>query len=384
MPTDPLVQAIVTQWTQLPHLAGDRWPALEPRLSRLLAEYAAAVDAEARARAVIGIENLLSNMAPDLLDYLEGQTAQSKGVIYRGSELDNATIAQIRAIMAATAPSPPAMVARYTDIHAPARAQVEKRFPVIVGLTCRPFPESAAIQAFELRADLPVQVRLGPTSLEVLGERVQELPIRPEQDSEPVVFYFKGHQPGPAHIILDFLQGGNFLGQVPLTLEITPGPVDETTEHLPGQRLRLPSDVPPPGWILFIHYDRFEGQPSLFFTLDQAGVGSWPFPPLPLEADPTQTAARLYDGLTSLQARRARGDLSSQDVEDEVRQLGWNLWRDLIPPRLQDLYAEERAVWPTGSLLIVSDEPYFPWELVWPYDRAGTWQDEGHGALRCR
>ena len=204
--------------------------------------------------------------------------------------------------LASQRPAP--TVTRYSDIHAPARAQAEKRFPVIVGLTCRPSPESAAVQAFEMRADLPVQVRLGPTSLEVLGERVQELTIRPEQDSEPVVFYFKGHRPGPAHIILDFLQGGNFLGQVPLALEITAGPVDEVAERLPGQRLRLPSDVPPPDRILFIHYDRFEGQPSLFFTLDRAGAGSRPFPPLPLEADPAQAAARLYDGLTSLQARR--------------------------------------------------------------------------------
>ena len=193
-------------------------------------------------------------------------------------------------------PASAATVARYTDIHVPARAQAEKRFPVIVGLTCRPSPESAAAQAFEVRADLPVQVRLGPTSLEVLGERVQELTIRPEQDSEPVVFYFKGHRPGPARIILDFLQGWQLPRPGPPLLEITAGPVDEVAEHLPGQRLRLPSDVPPPDRILFIHYDRFEGQPSLFFTLDQAGAGSRPFPPLPLEADPAQAAAGSTTG----------------------------------------------------------------------------------------
>ena len=363
-----LVRAIERLRTELPALVGDDWREFEARLDALLPQLTADPAREPLARAQI-LDLFASYPAAHerLLDVLaELRSAESLGTAKgwlpestRGTPLQPA------------APT----VTRYSDIHAPAQAQVEKRFPVIVGLTRQPSAESAVAQAFETRVDLPVQVRLGPTRLELLSAPAQELTIHPERDSEPVVFYFRASQPGPARIVLDFLQGGHFLGQVVLAMAITAGPAGEETERLPGQRLRLPADVPPPDRILFIHYDRFEGQPSLFFTLDQAGGGSRTFPPVKLQADPAQDAAWRYAELTTLQARGQRGDLTPEDVLDEVKRLGWNLWRDLIPPRLQDLYTVEREAWRAGSLLIVSDEPYFPWELVWPYDPVTRWSD---------
>lgn len=361
--TETLLWAIERLRPELPALVGAEWPEFNAQLTAYLRRLETETDPVQRAILPALIVRLFERYpkARNRLAELRGEPR----TIYRGG------VAPASEGLVA-----PAAVTRYTDIHAPAHAQVEKRFPVIVGLTRRPAPESAAAQAFDVRTDLPVQVRLGPTSLEVLGEPVQELTILPERDSEPVVFYFKAHQPGPARIVLDFIQGGHFLGQVPLALAITAGPVGEETERLPIQRMRLPSDVPPPDRILFIHYARFDGQPSLFFTLEQAGVGSRTFPPLKLEADPREDAAWRYDGLTTLQKRGARGDLGQEEMTEEIQKLGWNLWRDLIPQKLQALYAAERDAWRDSSLLIVSDEPYFPWELVWPYDSVTGRSDE--------
>ncbi|MCB0073194.1 MAG: SDR family oxidoreductase, partial [Caldilineaceae bacterium] len=50
--------------------------------------------------------------------------------------------------------------------------------------------------------------------------------------------------------------------------------------------------------------------------------------------------------------------------------MGWTLWADLIPVGLKQLYLRERADWAGKTLLLLTDEPYIPWELVWPYDRA--------------
>jgi CHAT domain-containing protein len=60
-----------------------------------------------------------------------------------------------------------------------------------------------------------------------------------------------------------------------------------------------------------------------------------------------------------------------------VRQLGQNLWRNLIPGEFKRLYAAERDRWRDRSLLVFSDEPHLPWELIWPYDESGGWKDDG-------
>ena len=92
-----------------------------------------------------------------------------------------------------------------------------------------------------------------------------------------------------------------------------------------------------------------------------------------LEGDPQAHSARLYERLTGMAANRV---LPPGDVDRKLRAFGRNLWRDLIPDDLKAIYAAERLAWRDQSLLIVSDEPYFPWELIWPYDAGDAWRDE--------
>ena len=92
---------------------------------------------------------------------------------------------------------------------------------------------------------------------------------------------------------------------------------------------------------------------------------------MPVRTSPRAYARGLYATLEGL----TLGGESAGDLAGEIKQIGQNLWRDLIPERLRRLFLEKRADWGAQTMLLVSDEPDIPWELVWPYD-ARTGQDD--------
>lgn len=58
--------------------------------------------------------------------------------------------------------------------------------------------------------------------------------------------------------------------------------------------------------------------------------------------------------------------LLNNEVERKLANLGRQLWRELFCPELQHAYREIRQH--VHTWMIISDEPWIPWELVKPYD----------------
>ncbi len=105
-------------------------------------------------------------------------------------------------------------------------------------------------------------------------------------------------------------------------------------------------------------------------ALDERGAGSIVFNEL---SSPGHFFERLVERLSSL-AARASADLPGDEavrMEDEIADIGVELYEQLFPEPLRRAYWELKALREAGevrNLLIVSDEPWIPWELVKPYD----------------
>ncbi|MEP7010517.1 MAG: CHAT domain-containing protein [Acidobacteriota bacterium] len=96
----------------------------------------------------------------------------------------------------------------------------------------------------------------------------------------------------------------------------------------------------------------------LLFTLVSPGGGQRDILGRPFEGDAEAFRDRLLGTLSSLvSARKLDG-------------LGRYLWRELFPPELQSAYREFRTK--ITSWMILSDEPWIPWELVKPYSDDGS------------
>ena len=281
------------------------------------------------------------------------------------------------------------LTTRYTDIACPRRVWIgAERLAVVVRLMVAPPTRSAALQQFSVRVDAPVQIRLTAPAFDLLNAADQSTPILPDADSPPVVFDLKPRMVGSTSLVFDFRQAGNPLGTAVAPIEITSYEVVDAPESRGGAALQLPEGIDPPDLILTIHYDTTGAAPCLLMTLEETTAARVrTFVPVPLRRDPEQVAAALYSDLTSLaeQAADHTDDAAFlTELNEEVQQLGFKLWRDLIPAGLKQLYLARQAAWTDKTLLVVSDEPHIPWELVWPYNPATGQADAAPWAVTLR
>lgn len=369
-----LIQAIDQLWPELPALIGEDWPQFEAQLAPLLAQVrsdpaGASIPAAQIMALFAGYSEALFRLAlaeQGLRDVAEQESL--RGFTYG---------------MTQPAAAAPATVTRYTDIACPRRVWLgAARVAVVVRLTVEALQASASVQALTLDPAQPVQVRLAAPGFILLSPPVQPIEILPQADSAPVVFDLRPDVVGHTTLTFDFAQGNQPVGVATVPVEITAFEVIEGVEPRPADSLAFQPGLASPDLVLHIALEK----DALVFSLLREGGAWWrTFPPVPLQQAPAAYATELYRAVSSLvdaedptvQAVLGRRlTIPAEDVDRRMKKLGQNLWKLLIPDELKALYAAERTAWAHKTLLILSDEPHLPWELVWPYDPAGQWKDE--------
>ncbi len=259
---------------------------------------------------------------------------------------------------------------RHTDISCPAKVwKSEPRFNLVVRLTVEQNPASVAALALELQPETSeVVVDLQAPGFEPLNGSRQKVTWQPGVDSTPAVFDLRPKETGARSLILDFFQGGQSLGAIAVPIEVTEQPASAERTSVAAARFTVGSSVPPPDRILRISWDR--GQPELRISLLQAGGSSWEdFAPVPMN-DPASYADLQLAKIPQLDTE---ADDRQRAGEELLKRIGQNLWRKL-PEAFRELYAQEREQWRDSTLLLYTDEPNLPWEMLWPYGPG--WEDE--------
>jgi len=420
------IAALIAVWEKLRAALGDRFETLVPELSNRIESYLTAVDPEHAAQAEVAVEDWIDEHVPALdstirqqmvlsLDTPDlesgrriqaswqsilqaiasavdtgrpnntGGTAETRKGIEPAGDTERTVgwplpPADFTALPSASLPAAPApavaTVTRYTDISCPRRVWVEaERISAVVQLTVEMPTRSAALSQLAVRPDAPMAIRLTAPAFDALNDWEQTAEILPDADSPPVVFHLKPRIAGPARLTFDFRQAGNPVGSAVVDIEVTSSAVAETNEARGGFAVAMPQNIDAPDLLLYIQYDTSTATPLLHFTLEETAHGIVSrFEPVPLRGDPAAYAATLYRTLSELadDAGRAAGDAARQDeIASAVRRLGYQLWRQLIPRGLKEHYLAHRVAWEGKTLLLLSDEPHIPWELVWPQENAG-------------
>ena len=269
----------------------------------------------------------------------------------------------------------PAPVMRYPDIQTPRRITVGRRVSIIVRLRIEQHPDSAVQAAFQAEAGRPVEARLLGSGVEVLDDDRQMIELLPDRDSPPAVFDIVGHEPGTAEVRLEFWQDRLPLLRTDWEIAVAAEEVPDDQAPVVAPGLNTNDYRPPfPDLLLRVSQITRDGVPKLHFEAWFPGGDALPVGEKELLTDPQQYWLRQVNDLEKLVDRRSPTGASPDPkrLTKEIRKIGQNIWNNLLPDTLKREYLRVREQ--IDTLLIVTDEPWIPWELVLPYD--ADWRGE--------
>lgn len=200
--------------------------------------------------------------------------------------------------------------------------------------------------------------------------------------------------PGVRRISLDFYHRERLAGTASFQVEVCDRPpIDQTPvepEPLIDDRAADGSvisqvsarftpaspDAPKPDFVLRIVLSA--GERRLSYTLHSpTGKLGWVFQRMgsvELKTDDPRVFMENTLMRLSQMARASRKkltDVQAEEARDKLREIGWYLYDELFTPQLRQAYRQlyqlRRKQGPL-SLLIVSDEPWIPWEMVLPHE----------------
>jgi len=192
-------------------------------------------------------------------------------------------------------------------------------------------------------------------------------------NSDPLNFHLAARLAGNHKIQVDFMQNGSYIGTVSLLIQaaddrtnVESGPAKQVGNPVIGQTGPAPDLV-----ILITHQVLATSRHQLKFVLHSS------IPELKLYYRDVGTSLLLDSPAEWIDynLQQILQTVQRQDmVERRLRRIGNTLWDQLIPDEFKNIYWQIKDR--LHTILIVSDEPWIPWEMVRPYRRTDTNIDE--------
>jgi hypothetical protein len=234
-----------------------------------------------------------------------------------------------------------------------------------------------ATPAATLTSQIKVSVSLVAENLEIDGNCRAEIVVPPEGDPAAILFSLRGLEVGPGRVMIDFSRGGRPIGSMDLAPEVVAdldvkSPASSPGSPLQGLTLKLAAEpIPaPPDLVIKVFEHRLAGVPGrLQFVLSSTHRKLSELPVLDGDVGALDLRSEVADWvgeqLRAVGTLAGQPDVTAEEAEGTLARIGYNLFRELLPPTLQELCwtFRERGV---RTMMILSDEPHIPWELIKP------------------
>lgn len=377
MQENPIILTLYKMYPRCQELAGERWADLAEPLQALMAELGEARSSEQQDLICYQIIALLKTV-PALIELFDREMDVFDPS--SGPQITKNSLSDFFHGFRRKRKGSGLAIRRFVDISCPRKVWLQSsRVTVVVRLSESHTELSDAPEQAFLLKEQPLQVRLEAPDEDflLLGPCEQELTLPAAGPvSAPLVFYLTPRRVCFSTIRCLFTQNGTHLGMTVLPIEITAFEVSFQDQEPVETLLETAGQGETPDFTLYITCVPPADPQELHFHLLQRGQSVWQkFAPVKLTGSLEDYAHNIYRRLTalvyqlnptSLAVLGSRQTLSTQAAEESLRREGLHLWEKLLPLELRERYEREREQWINRSLLIISDEPHIPWELLWP------------------
>lgn len=232
-------------------------------------------------------------------------------------------------------------------------------------------PQSVAVLVADSAPAPPeLEVVLRTRAFDVEGSNTQLLAVSRDGDSE-LRFVLVPRQLGRQELRVDFYQHGRRIGTARHAVQVVQQALaaDTRSRPVPLDPIEIDqANAVAPDLELCVETDRHD-QRVLYFNLHStvedvdlhhANAGT-----VRLQGSPLEKMQQVYGQLSHYAGQVPSGQSERLDQQAELERIGRNLWDELVSDELKDGY----WLWKDRieSLLITSDEPWIPWEIVKPY-----------------
>ncbi|MYV97250.1 CHAT domain-containing protein [Streptomyces sp. SID3343] len=358
-----IVAVVADDWDELPAHFGNSWADVFPQIAELAWTLDATGDSDRNAVLAMRLAMLFAGhptVAPRLRHSAEGTRRHGTNDVAKPIPLATA-LGALRSRVAEVATT------RYTEVFAPRSMRLGERGVITVRLTRTGLAASIGPDRVSVDGDREVELRLYDPSgaFTIEGNPIRALTIPPDTDSETAAFHLTALATSTTGLTLDLLQNDVIAATIHIPLPIVAEPA-AVTEQSPVAGFEVaPTTLTPADLELRIIESKHDGGSTLSFFLHSpngsAGYHHFPAGEVTISGSPRELQRKLFDDLESRHGSRG---------VRRQRALGYQLYRELLPPALRSAYRDLSAK-PLRTLHITSDEPWIPWELVLPYDADG-------------
>lgn len=283
----------------------------------------------------------------------------------------------------------PQEVQRYTEVQYPEQVQPEQIFELKVGLVrqapadpLNPHPQAVQVlttvdSTGQSTGAEPVKVILTATMFDLPDPNHGELQVYADKDTDPISFSIKSKPgvSGPQPINVTFQQGWQSLGEVVAVIKVVAdqegiAPVSAVNEYM---TLRvadalLSVGLTAPDVVLYVTCSKNQGFDTLSYRYEWVQKNWSPVDAgkIDLQSSVEGFVEALYARLSQFAQPATPGQPRGVESDQrELEKIGENLYDNLFTPDLKDFYKQFAPV--AKTVLIFSNEPWIPWEVVKPW-----------------
>jgi hypothetical protein len=261
-------------------------------------------------------------------------------------------------------------ITRYPDVTLREKVALRQRCTLRVAVTLSPVKEDLSSYAMKFlvpigEESINVDVLLTAEDFEIIGDDFRSLIIPVNRDSDPLIFEMVPQTLGAKKVKVEFFQNNKYIGGITTNTTVimqedatnvrqvsTQGIVGVEKISNPPDLTILITEIEPSGDRRRYKFKLHSPQNGLYFrsiTEELVFTGL-----------PSKWMESLYTEIATLSQDEVSGNLL-----ETLSTIGSDLFEKLFPRELKEVWRKQISG-KVKSIMIISDEPWIPWEIIKP------------------